>query len=172
MARELTYQKVNDYFESLANRHVDIKDFIGSSTEELVNKLSSHNGAASPFLFFYGYTNKLQGNTQRTFNQKTLSFGIAFTGIDMNDFAAQKTAIDSAEIIGLEVLSRIHLDSQSTEVQWLYNNFIKESCYFEPFDGEELEGLYGIDFNFDIKVPEPLVVTPEKWNDGTGICTG
>lgn len=170
--RELTYKGIKDYLQLLANSHIDIKEFIGGSADELENKLASFDSAESPFLFFYEYKNKLSGTTQRTFNQKTISFGICFSQVDANDYEAQTDAINACEIIGLEVLSRINLDSQGQSVKWLYNNFIKESAWFEPFEGEEFAGLYGMDFHFDLKVPEPLVVTPNKWTDGNTVCTG
>lgn len=169
--RDHTYQKMHDYLQLLTNNHLELKEFIGASVDELQEKLSSFDGVQSPFLYFFDYSNKLSGNNQRTFNQKTISFGIAFLGVNVNDFVAINKAIDDAEILGLEVISRINYDSQKPEQKWLYNNFIKESCFFTPVEASEIEGMYGMDFTFDIKVPEPLVVDKTKWSDGNSICT-
>lgn len=171
MSRELSYKKINDYLEDLVSKNVDLKAFVGSSINELSNTLASANGIESPFFIFYGYRNRLSGNEQRTHNTKTISFAIAYNGIDANDYAKQKTAIDDAEIIGLEFLSRIYIDSKSPDIKWLYNNFLKETVTFESFEAEEAEGLFGSDFSFELKVPEPLIVTNSKWTDGN-YCNG
>jgi hypothetical protein len=46
-----------------------------------------------------------------------------FSQVPADDFPAQRTAIDTAEEIGLEVLSRINI--QHAYIGWLYNNFDK-----------------------------------------------
>lgn len=172
MSRELTYKKMNDYLEDLVSKNVDLKAFVGSSVNELANKLASNNGVESPFFIFYGYRNRLSGNEQRTHNSKTISFAIAYNGIDANDYVNQKDAIESGELIGLEFLSRIYIDSKSSEIKWLYNNFIKDTVTFEPFEAEEAQGLFGADFSFELKVPEALIVTQAKWTDGANYCNG
>jgi len=73
MSRELTYKKMNDYLEDLVSKNVDLKAFVGSSVNELANKLASNDGVESPFFIFYGYRNRLSGNEQRTHNSKTIS---------------------------------------------------------------------------------------------------
>lgn len=171
MSRELSYKKINNYLEDLVSKNVDLKDFVGSSINELSNKLASANGVQSPFFIFYGYRNRLSGNEQRTNNTKTISFAIAFNGIDANDYSGQKQAIDTAEIIGLEFLSRIFIDSKSPDIKWLYNNFQKDTVTFETFEAEEAQGLFGSDFSFELKVPEALIVTNSKWTDGN-YCSG
>lgn len=169
--RILSYKKVDEYFSALADKHVDIKDYIGTSTTELDSKLGSVDGLQSPFLCFFNYQSKLSGNQQRTFNERTLSFSICFTGINAEDFEAQKKAIDDAEIIGLEFLSRINIESKKEAIGWLYNNFQKDSVYYTEIELEKADGLFGMEFHFDLKNTEPLVVSPDKWTDGDTFCT-
>lgn len=171
MARVLSYKKVDDYFKSLAEKHVDINDYVGDSTTEIDNKLDSVDGLQSPFLSFYSYEGKLSGNQQRTFNDRTLSFAICFTGIDAQNFEDQRKAKDDAELIGLEVLSRINVDSKNPLSGWLYNNFEKNTVFYTEIELDKSEGIFGMEFHFDLKVLEPLVVTPDKWSDGDQFCT-
>jgi hypothetical protein len=171
MDRILSYKKVDEYLENLATKHVDINDYVGTSTTELNSKLGSVDGLQSPFLCFFNYQGKLSGNQQRTFNERTLSFSICFTGIDSEDFEAQKDAIDTAEIIGLEVLSRINVESKKQEIGWLYNNFEKDSAYYTEIELDQAEGVFGMEFHFNLKNTEQLVVSPEKWTDGNTFCT-
>lgn len=172
MERILTFAMVEDYLKSLSTKHVDLKDFVGTSIAELATKLTSFNGALSPIMIFYNVTSQLSGTNQRSFNTRRISFAIAYTGVAIDDFVAQKLAINNAEQIGLDVLSRINYDSKIPDSDWLYNNFIKDSVSYEDYQDEEVEGLYGMDFSFELKVPEALVADPAKWSDGNTICTG
>ncbi|UOX35323.1 hypothetical protein LXD69_07330 [Flavobacterium sediminilitoris] len=171
MDRILSYTKVDDYFKSLANKHLDINDYIGTSTTELDSRMSSVDGIASPFLCLFNYQGKLSGNMQRTFNDRTLSFSICFTGIEAEDFPAQKAAINAAEVIGLEILSRINVESKNPAIGWLYDNFQKDTVHYSEIELDKAEGFFGMEFHFDLKNSEPLVVTPDKWSDGDQFCT-
>lgn len=170
MARVLSFKIVNDYFEDLANKHVDINDFVGTSPLELANKADSVDGLKTT-LVFYDYYGKLSGNDQRTFNSRKISFSIVETGVQVDDFPAQDIAIDKCEAIGLEVLSRINIWSKMPQSGWLYKNFDKESVSMEQVRSEGSEGFWGMDFTFELKTLEPLVVDPAKWSDGDVFCT-
>ena len=159
MERILTFEMVEDYLKSLSVRHVDIKDFVGTSISELATKLTAHGGIKSPFMVFYSLSSQLSGTKQRSFNTRRISFAIAFAGISREDFQRQKQAKNEAEQIGLDVLSRINYDSK-VQGTWLYDNFLKDSVVYEDYEDEEVEGLYGMDFHFELKLPEPLVAVP------------
>lgn len=169
--RQLSYKKIDEYFQDVAVKNVDILDYCGTSINELANKIGSHNGILSPILILFNIQNKLSGNQQRTLNNRTISFTIAFAGVDPNDYVAQVKAVDDAETIGLQVLSRINIDSKGKKVDWLYNNFDPNTVHFMEFEAETAEGLFGCEFHFDLKNPEPLLVDPEKWSDGDDYCT-
>lgn len=171
MARVLSYKKVDNFFKELANKHVDIKDYCGTSVNKLAEKIASTTGFQSPGLVFFNYLGKLEGNQQRTFNNRSLAFSILYTKVPADDFEAQENAIDDAEEIGLEVLSRINVYSKMPESDWLYNNFDKNSVTFNEVISEGSDGYYGMEFHFDLKVLEPLIVVPEKWSDGNIFCT-
>ena len=171
MARVLSFSKVDDYFKELATKHLDIKDYCGTSAEELASKIDSVAGLKTPFLVFYDYFGKLEGKEQRTFNNRSLAFSILFTGVAADDFPGQRTAVNNAEEIGLEVLSRINVQSKMPDIGWLYNNFDKNSVTMDEVIAEGSDGFYGMEFHFDLKTVEPLVVTPSKWSDGDIFCT-
>lgn len=170
MARSLSFKKVNDFFKDLATKHVDINDFVGTSPVEFSEKASTVDGLKTT-LVFYDYRGKLSGNDQRTFNNRTLSFSIIKPGIQSDDFLAQDLAIDECEAIGLEVLSRINVWSKMPESGWLYKNFEKETVIMEEVRAEEGDSFWGMDFSFELKTLEPLVVDPSRWSDGGIFCT-
>lgn len=170
MERILSFEKVEAYFKKLAELHVDINDYCGTSTVELANKMDTVAGIQSPILVFYDYFGKLEGNEQRTFNKRSLAFSILFSGVPSDDFERQRLAIQQSEAIGLEVLSRINVESKLPQIGWLYKNFEKDAVTMDEVISEGSEGFYGMEFHFDLKTLEPLVVTPEKWHDGAIFC--
>jgi hypothetical protein len=170
MERELSFIKVDQYLKSLTERNVDLQDYCSTSVFELRDKIASTDGVKSPILVFIGYQCKLDGNSQRTFNIRTISFSILFSGVGVDDFEAQRNAENSAEAIGLEILSRIHVDSKVPTSAWLYNNFLKESVGYSAVEQEGQDSFFGMDFHFDLKVPEPLVVDVSKWSDAPEFC--
>lgn len=172
MARLLTFKMVEDYMRDLQEKNVDLNDFIGTSVAELATKMSSASGLQKPVLILYQVSSILSGNDQRTFNTRKISFIIAYNEVDSDDFDAITMAKANAESIGLEVLSRINYDSKKPETPWLYNKLLKDTIEYNAYEDEEVEGLVGMDFSFEIKVPEPLVATPAKWTDGNTICNG
>jgi hypothetical protein len=171
MSRILSYKKVDIFFKDLADKHVDIKDYCGTSVLELASKMASVAGINIPILVFFDYSSKLEGPEQRTFNNRSVAFSILFSGIKSDQFQAQIDAIDQAEEIGLEVLSRIHVQSKMPDIGWLYKNFVKESVLMMEVKAEGQDGFYGMEFHFDLKTLEPLVVAPNKWSDGAIFCT-
>jgi hypothetical protein len=99
-----------------------------------------------------------------------LAFSILYSGVAPDDYVAQREAVNNAEMIGLEVLSRINIESKMQSSGWLYNNFIKESVHYEELKFEKIDGYFGMEFHFDLKVLEPLVVDKAKWSDGDIFC--
>lgn len=171
MARPLSFQKVDDFFAELATKHVDIKDYCSTSVEELANKIASVAGLQSPVLVFFDYYSKLEGNEQRTFSNRSLAFSILYTGVKSDDYPGQREAVTKAEEIGLEVLSRINIQSKMPEIGWLYKNFDKNTVTMDEVISEGADGFYGMEFHFELKVLEPLTVSPAKWSDGDIFCT-
>lgn len=170
MERILSFKKVDDYFKELATKHVDIKDYCSTSAEELANKIASIDGVQNPILVFFDYYGKLSGSEQRTFNNRSLAFSVLFTGIKQDQYPEQREAVNLAEQIGLQVLSRINIQSKMPNIGWLYKNFDKDSATYDEVLSEGADGFYGMEFHFDLKVLEPLVVDPAKWSDGEIFC--
>ena len=154
MARVLSFQKVDDFFRELATKHVDIKDYCSTSVQEFADKIASVDGMQSPLLVFFDYYSKLEGSIQRTFNSRSLAFSILYTGIQADDYPGQRLAVTNAEEIGLEVLSRINVQSKMPDIGWLYDNFEKNSVTMDEVISEGSDGFYGMEFHFDLKVLE------------------
>jgi hypothetical protein len=170
MERILSYKKVDLFFRDLADKHLDIRDYCGTSVLELASKMATVAGINIPILVFFDYFSKLEGPEQRTFSNRSVAFSILFPGIKADQYQAQIDAIDQAEEIGLEVLSRIYIQSKMPDIGWLYKNFQKESVVMMEVKSKGQDGFYGMEFHFDLKTLEPLVVTPSKWSDGTIFC--
>jgi hypothetical protein len=98
------------------------------------------------------------------------AFTILYTGVKADDFPGQRAAINNSEEIGLEVLSRINVQSKMPNHGWLYNNFDKNTATFDEVIAEGEDGFYGMEFHFELKTLEPLVVDPNKWSDGVLFC--
>lgn len=167
---ELSYQAVDDLLRELSLKHLDIKDYCGTSVDELHNRLASTAGIQSPSLVFFNYTARLTGTEQRTFNARRISFTILYTGVPKDDYAAQRAAVNNAEIIGLEVIARINIYSKMQQSGWLYRNFDQSTVTYTELDSAELEGMFGMEFHFEIKTHQPLTVTKTKWSDGDIFC--
>lgn len=166
----MSKQKVSNYLRDLTDKNVDLTHFVGGDPQELADLLDSDKGPEGVILCFYGYRWKLDGNAQRTFNDRTIHFSILVAGVDIEDYLAQDAAITQAEAIGLEVLSRIYQDSHRPAMGWLYQNIKKDAVIGEEIRPEKTEDLVGMDFIFEIRVQEPLVVDKAKWSDGSIFC--
>ena len=167
---EMSYTTLDNFFRELAQKHVDINDYCGTSAEELAQKITSVNGVVSPILVFFNYSGKLYGTQQRTFNNRLVSFAIMFTGIKTDEFPEQRTAVNAAERIGLEILARINIQSKMPNIGWLYNNFDKELVTYDEIENEGEDEYYGMEFHFQLKNHEPLTVDKTKWSDGDIFC--
>jgi hypothetical protein len=104
MARVLSFSKVDAYFQELADTSIS-RIIAAPLSRNWLIKWQLSAGIQSPILVFFDYFGKLSGNEQRTFNNRSLFFYL-FSQVPADDFPAQRTAIDTAEEIGLEVLSR------------------------------------------------------------------
>lgn len=170
MDRLLSKKKVSDYLKGIVQKNADLVHYVGTNKEELTNLIHSKAGITGPVLNFYGYRWKLEGNSQRTFNARVVSFAVLIAGVDIEDYQAQDEAVSSAEAIGLEVLSYIYQEAQLPETGWLYNNLTKESITADEIAMRDTAALFGMDFSFELKVSEPLVVNKTKWTDGNKFC--
>ena len=168
--RILNYNIVKEYFNYLATNHKNINSFVGYSAEELATELRKIKGLPDPILVLYNYEGKLDGNNQRTFANRTISFAILKQVEKVDDFTVQYQAIADCEELGLSVLSRIHYDSKGKKIEWLYNNFIKDSVRFNEVKYKSSEGLFGMEFSFDLKTLEPLSIVADDWEDIESVC--
>jgi hypothetical protein len=163
--RVVTYKTIHDYFKTLGENHKTIETFVGYSPEELAVQMGKLKGFKTPMMVLFNYEGKLDGNQQRTFATRTISFAILKTVVKPDNFTEQYNAIAESEVLGLSVLSRINYDSKCKNVEWLHNNFLKESVRFNEIKFKGKEALFGMEFFFDLKTPEPLVIEENNWND-------
>ncbi|MFA7448739.1 MAG: hypothetical protein WCY77_09905 [Weeksellaceae bacterium] len=166
MNQKAYFKRVKDYLEALVEDTDEIAEFVGTSESELMTKLQTITDASKPLLIFFGYEGNLEGQKQRTFGPRTISFSIVYPITDQNNYALQYQRINDAESIGLEVLARINYDSTlEGAVDWLYNSFEKDSCKFHEITYKTPIGLVGHEFFFDLKFNNALTPTPSFWKD-------
>jgi hypothetical protein len=130
-----------------------------------------------PFLGFI-----YKSNTRTRFFPKIYSKGKTFYGpalrlsnliikeFDAADYRGQEKAYDKAEIYGMNILSRIVLDTESQKYKWLGDTFNKSSITFDIAQFESAEALFGMVFSFSLATKDPLRVDPEFWNDREDFC--
>ena len=167
----LTYKALKEYMENLADQHHAINNFVGYSPVELQSAVKSIKAGKYPMLDLFQYEGKLKGNHQRTLSIKTIGFAILFGGNAVTNYAGQTKAISKAEQYGMELLARINYDSKTLPMfHWLYNNFKKNEVEFDVVRQTNQAALYGMQFFFDLTVPEPLVVNKDHWADISKTC--
>lgn len=168
--REVSFAKINSYFKEMVSKSTVIKDYIGISNMEINNKLvSGKYRLEDPFLVLYEYSGKLKGNQQRTLGSRDISFCILFR-CKPGDFSGQEKAIDLAEIYGLEILSRIRWDSTTHQYNWLSAFFPKDNISFSTVEYEFANGLFGMEFSFELETIDSLSLNPQLWNDEKDLC--
>lgn len=167
---ELSYIAVDTLLKDFAQKHVGINSYCGTSLQELHEMIISSIGFQAPILVFFNYTSRLSGTDQRTFNTRTVSFSILYNQISIDDYQAQREAVNNAEAIGLDIMARINIYSKMQESGWLYNNFDKNTVRYNEIDNAEISGHYGMEFHFEIKTVQPLTVNKAKWSDGNIFC--
>ena len=165
IGRPVTYIAILEYFRMLADNHSQIQSFIGYSPLALQSKISSMKGLETPTLVLYDYEGRLDGNNQRTIAQRTISFALVESVKHGDDFDGQYESISVCEGIGLSVLSRINFESKKSDLKWLYNNFVKDSVRFNEIKLKGKDGMFGMQFSFDLRISEPLVINPCDWKD-------
>ena len=165
MIKSVNYKAILGYFRLLAATHAQIRSFVGYSPFDLSSKAGAVRGLCTPALVLYGYEGKLDGNHQRTVARRTLRFAVVHTVLHAHDFQAQYETISMSEAIGLSVLSRLNIESKKGDIKWLHNSFVKESVRFNEIKLKGENGMFGMEFSFDIKTLEPLVINPSDWKD-------
>jgi len=83
MDRVLTKTKITDYLKNLTAKNVDLVHYVGNDPEELINLLDRDEGPTGAIFNFYAYRWKLDGNAQRTFNDRTIHFSVMIPGVDL-----------------------------------------------------------------------------------------
>lgn len=160
------FEKLNTYLAYLVANTNHIKKFISVSESELLSVLGKTTKEDDPFLVFFSYEGKLDGNKQRTIGTRTVSFSILYRVLPGNDFADQYAKTNQAEKIGLQVLARINQDSHpSSPEKWLHNAFQKDSVKFSEVFYESAHGLFGCEFHFDLEIKDPLIADSSFWLD-------
>lgn len=158
----LNYEILTAYLKNLANQHKLINDFTGFTFKEFKSKAAGP-GLKYPALVLDGYKGKLQGTTQRTFNQREITFSIVIKCSD--NFLEIEKAQAMAEQIGLSIFSRINYDSLNLKNHWLYKNFDQDSVVYDEIDFDNKDGVTGLKFGFDLKTKQPFSMNKFNWID-------
>lgn len=160
MENRAYFLEIEKYCEDMCAQTSNIKTFVPLSDRDIDNKVTG--SSPGPFFILTGYRGKLNENRQRTLNKKTLTFAILIRAA--HDHALlQRQQIDRAEWIGLNIISKIDLDSSLGNPEWLKNAFIKESVVYEEMQYENFSGLFGMEFSIDLNIKNTLKFNTEFW---------
>lgn len=162
------YLKLKKYFQHLAQKHKQIKESVGYFSREILEKSSSYNGIASPFLAIYDYELGLDGGELNTIGTRKITFSIIFADAPHDDFEGQQQKIDQAEQIAMQILARIRWNSNDRK-HFLYGAFQKDMTKIYPIE-EPQAHLYGVDVVVHFRSPESLSVNPNDWEDAFLTC--
>lgn len=157
------YLALKNYFHHLADKNKLIQGSVGYFSREIIEKASSFNGIASPFLAIYDYELGLDGGEQNTVGVRKITFSIVFADAPLDDFEGQQAKIDQAEQIAIQLLARLRWDSNDKN-HFLYQSFQKELTKIYPIE-EPQAHLYGVDVVVHLRTQQSLRVNPDDWHD-------
>lgn len=160
MANKSYFLEIENYLENLVNQTDHIKTFVPLSDRDIDNKMSGNT--VGPFFVLISYKGALNENKQRTIGRRNLTFAILLKAPHDNALV-QRQKIDEAEWIGLNVLSKIDLDSQLGTPDWMKHAFIKETVHYEETQYEQFSGLFGQEFSLDLNIKNPLKYESNFW---------
>lgn len=155
------FQPIEDYFEQITKSTTKIGNFVPMSDGALDDILS--NKPIFPLLCLVDYEGKLNQNKQRTIATRTVTFSILFR-CPTDKKTDQREKVNEAEMIGLNILSKIEFDSCSGNNSWLKNAFKKESVHFSKIEYMSYNDLHGAEFSFDLDIKNPLNYDNEFWD--------
>ena len=164
MENKALFNKIDEYFKDIVSKTDNIKGYISISQEELQKKLTQK--IENPIMVFSGYEGKLDGNNQRTIGNRTIQFVILFK-CHPNNTQEQINAINAAENIGLNIISRIKYDATKSS-NWLYKSFDQSSVHFNEFYFQNAVGLFGCQFSFELENKNSLSIDKSFWLDDIG----
>ena len=166
----ISFEVLINYFEDLADKHVDIKSHYRWNISEIAEAMRS--GVEYPVMAIDSPEVSTSGDRSSRFHYNSMAFTILakpenIRGADK--YAEQNEVLNECLQIGYDVENRIVADSaqreRNGEKNWLYNLLDLSSFNFQKVGPIYTDGLYGYRCEFLIKNAVPKVVDASKWND-------
>lgn len=164
---KITYKRLKEYAQQLAENCVHMHDFVGFFQEELDDKINSYRGIQSPFMALWEYEKDREGMDQEALAIIRFSYVILFSDVRNDDFEAQYNAIDEAEKLADIINSRIRHDHYQP-THFLHRALIENHTVVKPVT--YLNGCFGVQVSLGFKNLDFWHLKAEDWKDIEKIC--
>lgn len=161
-SRTINFKNIEDFHKTIANAHVDIKDFYRFNLSELENGITKTN-AQFPMLMFEAPSSELYSETLMVSNfiKRNISFLIVDHAGERDDYDRQSQVLSETEGIALDIVSYL-VKCYKTPGHWLAGKFDVNTVRVEKV-GPLFDNMYGWNVLYDVTAQEKMCYVPEKW---------
>lgn len=158
----ISYKQIQEFHQSVADAHVDIKDFYRVDFEELQGALRT-NIKGFPVLMMEAPSVVLSSESQgvSTFGTREMSILVLTNVTDRENFQETENALDTTHRIALDIVSYFKKSAQQ-EDHILFGRFDINTVRLEKV-GPIIDNLYGWNLLYEIKSFESMIFNPAKW---------
>lgn len=158
----ISYKQIQEFTQSIANAHVDIKDFYRVDFEELQGALRT-NIKGFPVLMMEAPSVVLSSESKgvSTFGTREMSLLVLTNVSERENFQETENALDTAHRIALDIVSYLK-KCANDENHLLFGRFDINTVRLEKV-GPIIDNLYGWNLLYEIKSFESMVFNPSKW---------
>jgi len=167
----ISFLKIVNYLESLAEKHVDINDSYRWNISEVTGAFKK--GIELPVMLIDSVETQTKGDKTKTIHDNSIAFTIigkpnTKTG-NLDNYEAQNLVLDFCQGICFDMETLILFDSEQVKDQngnknWLYGRVEKNSFHHFKVGPIFSEGLYGYRCELKIKNQLSTIPNPDKWN--------
>jgi hypothetical protein len=162
------FSQLVSYFENLARLHKDIghtdneKHFFRMEVDEVLGGIN-RTDVKYPFLILEGYSYDFtDSKSDNLFKNRRGAFILMDHVPDLSDYETIQQVWENMEEIGDELLVRMKADKRNPLAPAVRD--FDFSSVEAMLIANELDGNYGIRFNYTLTSPRTNEVNPEKWN--------
>ena len=158
----ISYKQIQEFHQSVADAHVDIKDFYRVDFEELQGALRT-NIKGFPVLMMEAPSVVLSSESKgvSTFGNREMSLLVLTNVTERENFQETENALDTTHRIALDIVSYFKKSAQE-ESHILFGRFYINTVRLEKV-GPIIDNLYGWNILYEIKSFESMQYNPAKW---------
>lgn len=165
--KQITHQDIVNYMRSLADNHLDIKDFFRMDVTEIQGAFRA--GIDFPCLALESLEGDFSGSsTGNSIDNQSFAFTM-LTAPVIGDFKEQNIMLDQSQIIGKELIARMRHDAR-VKGHLLHKAFYVSGVNYHKVGPLFLEHLYGYRFVVELRYKTELIVDVGVWKDLDSVC--